>query len=129
VWAGTVYAAQIEQNVVMSGDVIAFVDDKRALERWLTLTGLSLAALLIAGFHGAEISRMGSLFSDSANIRQHGAEFLSPNFTDWRLYVANMFQVYPQDRGQNYSVRLANKLAAHLQVESPSPEPQLAGTR
>ncbi|MBA3812778.1 MAG: phosphonate ABC transporter, permease protein PhnE [Caulobacteraceae bacterium] len=50
-----------------------------------------LAALLIAGFHGAEISRMGSLFSDSANIRQHGAEFLSPNFTDWRLYVANMW--------------------------------------
>ncbi|MEO7002697.1 MAG: NAD(P)/FAD-dependent oxidoreductase [Ktedonobacterales bacterium] len=30
------------------------------------------------------------------------------------LYVANMFQVYPQDRGQNYSIALANKLAAQL---------------
>ncbi len=30
------------------------------------------------------------------------------------LYVANMFQVYPQDRGQNYSIRLANRLAARL---------------
>ncbi|HET9111118.1 MAG TPA: NAD(P)/FAD-dependent oxidoreductase [Ktedonobacterales bacterium] len=30
------------------------------------------------------------------------------------LYVANMFQVYPQDRGQNYSIRLANQLARRL---------------
>ncbi|HEX9039206.1 MAG TPA: FAD-dependent oxidoreductase [Ktedonobacterales bacterium] len=30
------------------------------------------------------------------------------------LYVANMFQVYPQDRGQNYSIRLANRLAARV---------------
>lgn len=34
------------------------------------------------------------------------------------LYVANMFQVYPQDRGQNYSIRLANKLAARLGASS-----------
>ncbi len=36
------------------------------------------------------------------------------------LYLANMFQVYPQDRGQNYSIRLGNKLAAHLKVEEPT---------
>jgi protoporphyrinogen oxidase len=30
------------------------------------------------------------------------------------LYVANMFQVYPHDRGQNYSVMLAERLAKHL---------------
>lgn len=30
------------------------------------------------------------------------------------LYLANMFQVYPQDRGQNYSIALANKLAKRL---------------
>lgn len=27
------------------------------------------------------------------------------------VYLANMFQVYPQDRGQNYSVRMANRVA------------------
>jgi protoporphyrinogen oxidase len=27
------------------------------------------------------------------------------------LYLANMFQVYPQDRGQNYSVKLGNEVA------------------
>jgi len=32
-----------------------------------------------------------------------------PNF-----YIANMFQVYPQDRGQNYSILLANNLAERL---------------
>jgi protoporphyrinogen oxidase len=30
------------------------------------------------------------------------------------LYLANMFQVYPQDRGQNYSIKLANGLAKRL---------------
>ena len=30
------------------------------------------------------------------------------------LYTASMFQVYPQDRGQNYSIALANRLDRHL---------------
>jgi protoporphyrinogen oxidase len=30
------------------------------------------------------------------------------------LYVANMFQVYPYDRGQNYSIELADRLVRHL---------------
>ncbi|HEX5158733.1 MAG TPA: NAD(P)/FAD-dependent oxidoreductase [Ktedonobacterales bacterium] len=30
------------------------------------------------------------------------------------LYLANMFQVYPQDRGQNYSIKLANELSKRL---------------
>jgi protoporphyrinogen oxidase len=32
------------------------------------------------------------------------------------LYLGNMFQVYPEDRGQNYSVKLANKLAGLIDV-------------
>src|SRR5262249_20379875 len=36
------------------------------------------------------------------------------------LYMANMFQVYPQDRGQNYSVLLANRLAQRLLGETAS---------
>jgi protoporphyrinogen oxidase len=31
------------------------------------------------------------------------------------LYLANMFQVYPHDRGQNFSVLLGEQLVAHLQ--------------
>lgn len=30
------------------------------------------------------------------------------------LYIANMFQVYPHDRGQNYSVELAERLVNHM---------------
>jgi len=33
------------------------------------------------------------------------------------VYLANMFQVYPQDRGQNYSVRMANEVAARMIAE------------
>jgi protoporphyrinogen oxidase len=32
------------------------------------------------------------------------------------VYMGNMFQVYPQDRGQNYSIRLGNKLADMIQL-------------
>lgn len=31
------------------------------------------------------------------------------------LYTANMFQVYPHDRGQNYSIALAERLVDHLE--------------
>ncbi|MBI4212796.1 MAG: NAD(P)/FAD-dependent oxidoreductase [Chloroflexi bacterium] len=30
------------------------------------------------------------------------------------VYLANMFQVYPQDRGQNYSVRMGNRVAREM---------------
>jgi hypothetical protein len=30
------------------------------------------------------------------------------------LYLANMFQVYPQDRGQNYSIALAERFVETL---------------
>jgi protoporphyrinogen oxidase len=33
------------------------------------------------------------------------------------LYLANMSQVYPQDRGQNYSIAMANRLVARIPVE------------
>jgi len=29
-------------------------------------------------------------------------------------FVANMFQVYPYDRGQNYSIELAGRLVRHF---------------
>jgi len=38
----------------------------------------------------------------------HDPETLETNVPG--LYVANMFQVYPHDRGQNYSVELAEQL-------------------
>jgi phosphonate transport system permease protein len=50
-----------------------------------------LAALLIASFRGAEIGRFGDLFSGSDNMRRLGAEFVRPDFTEWRTYVAAMW--------------------------------------
>ncbi len=44
----------------------------------------------------------------TADYRHHIPPFETP-VKD--LYVANMFQVYPHDRGQNYSIDLANRLA------------------
>jgi protoporphyrinogen oxidase len=43
------------------------------------------------------------------------ADRLPPHTTPIEnLYVANMSQVYPQDRGQNYSIAMANRLIASL---------------
>jgi protoporphyrinogen oxidase len=36
------------------------------------------------------------------------------------LYVASMFQVYPHDRGQNYSIELAERLVSRLAGGTPS---------
>jgi protoporphyrinogen oxidase len=33
------------------------------------------------------------------------------------LYMANMFQIYPQDRGQNYSIAMAERLVRRLRCE------------
>jgi protoporphyrinogen oxidase len=43
------------------------------------------------------------------------------------LHVANMFQVYPYDRGQNYSIALAERLVAHLEARTAAPARPAAG--
>jgi hypothetical protein len=38
-----------------------------------------------------------------------------------------MFQVYPYDRGQNYSIALAERLVAHLEARTAAPARPAAG--
>ncbi|HEV8636596.1 MAG TPA: NAD(P)/FAD-dependent oxidoreductase [Chloroflexota bacterium] len=44
------------------------------------------------------------------------------------VYMANMFQVYPQDRGQNYSVKMANEVAQLMLRSVPTARPLAAAT-
>jgi phosphonate transport system permease protein len=48
-------------------------------------------ALLIIGFKPVEMSHLTLLFTNSENMRQYGKELLRPDFTDLRLYVAQMW--------------------------------------
>ena len=50
-----------------------------------------LIVLLVVGFGSAEINKLPLLFSNSENMRQFGKDFLRPDFSDWRLYVAQMW--------------------------------------
>ncbi len=50
-----------------------------------------LALLLVASFRPAEIFRFGDLFAGSGNMRSLSSEFVRPNFTDWRIYIAQMW--------------------------------------
>jgi protoporphyrinogen oxidase len=50
----------------------------------------------------------------TADYRAHIPPFNTPLKG---LYMANMFQVYPHDRGQNYSVELAEQLVKHLDAQ------------
>jgi phosphonate transport system permease protein len=50
-----------------------------------------LAVLLASSFRAAEIFRMGDLFSGAGNMRQLGSEFIRPDFSQWRLYMASMW--------------------------------------
>jgi phosphonate transport system permease protein len=48
-------------------------------------------ALLAVSFGPVEMSRFTRLFTNSANMRQFGQAFLSPDFGQWRLYVGQMW--------------------------------------
>ena len=50
-----------------------------------------IAVMLIAAFVPAEINKLPLLFSNSENMRQFGRDFLRPDWTDWRLYVQQMW--------------------------------------
>lgn len=50
-----------------------------------------LALLLVLGARNAEISKISELWSGGQNMGQLGAQFLKPNFADYRLYVADMW--------------------------------------
>jgi phosphonate transport system permease protein len=50
-----------------------------------------LALLLTVGARSAEVAKIGDLFAGGENMRQLGVEFVRPNFTDWKRYVADMW--------------------------------------
>jgi phosphonate transport system permease protein len=52
----------------------------------------SVLLLLIISFQSAEIGKVGDLFSDSGNMAKYGARFIQPDFGDWRLYMAKMWE-------------------------------------
>jgi len=47
--------------------------------------------LLVVAFGPVEMRRLPLLFTNSDNMRQFGRELLRPDFTYWRLYVAQMW--------------------------------------
>ena len=49
-----------------------------------------LAILLLASFPAAEMGRFGDLVGGNGNLRRLASEFAHPDFSDWRLYLANM---------------------------------------
>ncbi len=52
---------------------------------WAVIIGL-----LAWSWHPAEMSRVVQLFTDWRNMAQFGAAFLTPNFHEWREYLADM---------------------------------------
>lgn len=56
---------------------------------WLLWGGV--LALLAVSFLPAEIWRAPMLLANSENMRQFGRDFLRPDFSDWRVYVAQMW--------------------------------------
>ena len=48
-------------------------------------------ALLLIAFGPAEIKKLPLLFARSENMQTFGREFAHPDFTDWKLYVGQMW--------------------------------------
>jgi len=47
--------------------------------------------ILMIAFRPVDMAHLPRLFSNSENMRQFGKEFLKPDFSQWRLYVAQMW--------------------------------------
>jgi len=50
-----------------------------------------LATLLITGFNDAEVNKLGALLAGGHNMRTLSAQFMRPDFSDWRHYLASMW--------------------------------------
>lgn len=48
-------------------------------------------ALLLISFGPVEINRLPLLFTNSQNMREFGAQLLQPDFSQWKLYAAQMW--------------------------------------
>jgi phosphonate transport system permease protein len=51
----------------------------------------AVIALLIIGFKPVEMSHFSRLFTNSENMRLYGRDLLRPDFTDWKIYVQQMW--------------------------------------
>ena len=47
--------------------------------------------ILVIAFRPVDMAHLPRLFTNSENMRQFGREFLKPDFTQWRLYVSQMW--------------------------------------
>ncbi len=66
---------------------------KKSMASWsldLLLWG-GLAVILIASFGRVDMPNLGNLFSNGENMRNYGRDFLSPDFSDWKLLVGQMW--------------------------------------
>ena len=50
-----------------------------------------LALVLLVSFGPVQMSRLGLVFANSANMREFGSEFLHPDASHWGLYAAQMW--------------------------------------
>ena len=51
-----------------------------------------VAAVLIYSFKAVDLQNLGRLFSNSANVQTFAHDLLRPDFSQWRLFVAQMWQ-------------------------------------
>jgi phosphonate transport system permease protein len=51
----------------------------------------AVLVLLVVAFKPVEMVNFTRLFTNSENMRLYGKELLKPDFTDWRLYVSQMW--------------------------------------
>jgi phosphonate transport system permease protein len=51
-----------------------------------------IAVMLIISFGPVNMAKVPMLFGNSTNMQEFARDFLHPDFTDWRLYVAKMWE-------------------------------------
>ncbi|MDP9138671.1 MAG: phosphonate ABC transporter, permease protein PhnE, partial [Pseudomonadota bacterium] len=74
----------------MTAEVLRVPPVPAAARNGRTLFWLVLAGMLAWSFYPAEIYRAPLLLTDAGNMAKYATGFLTPNFSDWRIYAAEM---------------------------------------
>lgn len=77
--------------VLAAGEVPQPPSVSLASRSWDILLWGGLAIILLASFNRVDLPNIGHLFSNTENMREYGRDFLNPDFTKWKLLVAQMW--------------------------------------
>jgi len=79
-------------NAYLSSSIQAQLRSSWGAHFWKGLAAVAIAVVLAIAYYPAEIFNWISLFTDAQNMATFAADFMEPNFEDWRIFLDKMLE-------------------------------------